>query len=425
MSKNRQIAVVGLGYVGMPIAVFFGRVQRVIAFDINAQRIDELKRNIDRNHDVATEEIAKSTVDWTLDPARIKEADFVIVTVPTPVDTANRPDLTPLKKASVTVGRNLKKGAIVVYESTVYPGATEEDCVPVLEKESGMKCGVDFKVGYSPERINPGDHEHTFTKITKVVSGMDAETLEIVAEMYSQVVTAGVYKASSIKVAEAAKVIENTQRDLNISLVNELSVIFHRLGIDTNDVLAAAGTKWNFLKFSPGLVGGHCIGVDPYYLTHRAELAGYQPQVILAGRRLNDHMGAWIAQECVKYLLRNGNGKTVVILGITFKEDVPDIRNSKAIDIVEELRSFGADVHIADPLADPAECQHEYGVMPTPLADLPPADAVILAVAHDEYKRGGWLLVADRLKPEGGLVMDIKAFLDRTRAPANVRLWRM
>jgi UDP-N-acetyl-D-galactosamine dehydrogenase len=263
MSKNRQIAVVGLGYVGMPIAVYFGRVQRVIAFDINAQRIDELKRNIDRNHDVASEEIAKSTVDWTMDPSRIKDADFVIVTVPTPVDNANRPDLTPLKKASTTVGRNLKKGAIVVYESTVYPGTTEEECVPVLEKESGLKCGVDFKVGYSPERINPGDHEHTFTRITKVVSGMDAETLEIVAETYSQVVAAGVYKASSIKVAEAAKVIENTQRDLNISLVNELSLIFHRIGIDTNDVLAAAGTKWNFLKFQPGLVGGHCIGVDP------------------------------------------------------------------------------------------------------------------------------------------------------------------
>ncbi|MBW8886664.1 MAG: nucleotide sugar dehydrogenase [Fibrobacteres bacterium] len=431
MSKNRQIAVVGLGYVGMPIAVYFGRVQRVIAFDINPQRIDELKRNIDRNHDVNSEEIAKSTVDWTLDAARIKEADFVIVTVPTPVDTANRPDLTPLKKASLTVGRNLKKGAIVVYESTVYPGATEEDCVPVLEKESGMKCGVDFKVGYSPERINPGDHEHTFTRITKVVSGMDAETLDIVAETYSQVVTAGVFKASSIKVAEAAKVIENTQRDLNISLVNELSVIFHRLGIDTSDVLAAAGTKWNFLKFQPGLVGGHCIGVDPYYLTHKAEQVGYIPQVILAGRRINDSMGRFIAREMTKELLKlgnvsfDGNRPVITVLGLTFKENVSDIRNTKVVDIIAELRSFGFEVQVTDPMAYPEEAKHEYGEDPIPLDKLKPAVAVVLAVAHDQFKKEGWALPQRLLRGGKGVVADIKNLLPRDKIPAGITLWRL
>src|SRR4051812_336256 len=431
MSKNRQIAVVGLGYVGMPIAVFFGRVQRVIAFDINAQRIDELKRNIDRNHDVATEEIAKSTVDWTMDAARIKEADFVIVTVPTPVDTANRPDLTPLKKASVTVGRNLKKGAIVVYESTVYPGATEEDCVPVLEKESGMKCGVDFKVGYSPERINPGDHEHTFTKITKVVSGMDAEPLEIVAETYSQVVAAGVYKASSIKVAEAAKVIENTQRDLNISLVNELSLIFHRIGIDTNDVLAAAGTKWNFLKFQPGLVGGHCIGVDPYYLTHKAEQVGYIPQVILAGRRINDSMGRFVAREMTKEILKlggvnfDGARPVITILGLTFKENVSDIRNTKVVDIISELETFGFEVQMTDPQAYPEEAKHEYGLTIIPIEKLKPAVGVVLAVAHDPFKREGWELPKRLLKGGKGVVADIKNLLPRDKIPAGIVLWRL
>ena len=431
MSKNRQIAVVGLGYVGMPIAVFFGRVQKVIAFDINAQRIDELKRNIDRNHDVASEEIAKSTVDWTMDAARIKEADFVIVTVPTPVNDANRPDLTPLLKASITVGRNLKKGAIVVYESTVYPGTTEEECVPVLERESGLKCGVDFKVGYSPERINPGDHEHTFTKITKVVSGMDAETLEIVAEMYSSVVTAGVYRASSIKVAEAAKVIENTQRDLNISLVNELSLIFHRVGIDTSDVLAAAGTKWNFLKFQPGLVGGHCIGVDPYYLTHKAEQLGYIPQVILAGRRINDSMGKFVARELIKEVLKLGgidftNEKPVItVLGLTFKENVSDIRNTKVVDIVAELQTYGFEVQVTDPLAYPEEAVHEYGITIVPLENLKPAVGVVMAVAHDPFKKEGWALVQRLLKGGKGVVSDIKNLLPRDKVPAGVTLWRL
>ncbi|HLP43244.1 MAG TPA: nucleotide sugar dehydrogenase, partial [Fibrobacteria bacterium] len=396
MSMDRQIAVVGLGYVGLPIAVHFGKVKRVIGFDINEKRVEELKQGLDRNRDVPAAELAATNVEYTTDGARLKTADFVIVTVPTPVDDANRPDLTPVRKASATVAKHLKKGAIVVFESTVYPGTTEEVCVPILEKESGMKCGVDFKVGYSPERINPGDHEHTFTKITKVVSGMDAETLEAVAEVYSSVVKAGVYKASSIKVAEAAKVIENTQRDLNISLVNELSVIFHRLGIDCSDVLAAAGTKWNFLKFQPGLVGGHCIGVDPYYLTHKAEQVGYIPQVILAGRRINDSMGRFVARELTKELLKKGGvnfdgGKPpITVLGLTFKENVPDIRNTKVVDIVSELRSFGFEVQVADPMAYADEAKHEYNLDLVPLDKLKPACGVVLAVAHEQYKKGGW-----------------------------------
>jgi UDP-N-acetyl-D-galactosamine dehydrogenase len=408
------------------VALAFGRAGALaVGFDIDRGRIDELQSFHDRTREATEDELRQANIRLSADPADLREADFFIVTVPTPIDDTNRPDMSIVLAASRTVGKALKKGDIVVYESTVYPGATEEDCVPLLERESGLKNGIDFHVGYSPERINPGDAKRRFETITKVVSGQDAETLEIVAQVYGAVVTAGIHRAPSIKVAEAAKVIENTQRDLNIALINELALIFNLLGIDTSDVLAAAGTKWNFLKFTPGLVGGHCIGVDPYYLTHRAERAGYQPQVILAGRRVNDHMGAWIARECVKYLLSNGGGKTVVILGMTFKENVPDIRNSKVIDIATELRSFGVDVHVADPLADPAECLHEYDITLTPLADLPPADAVILAVSHDAYKQGGWPLVSGRLKPDGGLVMDIKALLDRAGVPPNVRCWRM
>jgi len=423
---SRKVGVIGLGYVGLPVALAFGKAGAlVVGFDIDRGRIDELQSFHDRTREATEDELRKANIRLSADPADLREADFFIVTVPTPIDETNRPDMSIVLAASRTVGKALKKGDIVVYESTVYPGATEEDCVPLLERESGLKNGIDFHVGYSPERINPGDAQRRFETITKVVSGQDAETLEIVAQVYGAVVTAGIHRAPSIKVAEAAKVIENTQRDLNIALINELALIFNLLGIDTSDVLAAAGTKWNFLKFTPGLVGGHCIGVDPYYLTHRAERAGYQPQVILAGRRVNDHMGAWIGRECVKYLLSNGGGKTVVILGITFKENVPDIRNSKVIDIATELRSFGVDVHIADPLADPAACLHEYGIILTPFADLPPADAVILAVSHDGYRQGGWPLVTGRLKPDGGLVMDIKALLDRASAPPNVRCWRM
>ncbi len=431
MSTDRKIAVVGLGYVGLPIAVYFGRLTKVIAFDVNSKRIDELRQGVDRNHDLPTEELKNTKAEFTMDAARLKEADFIIITVPTPVTNANRPDLTPLIKASTTVGRNLMKGAIVVYESTVYPGATEEECVPVLEKESGMKCGRDFKVGYSPERINPGDHEHTFTKITKVVSGMDAETLEIVAATYSSVVAAGVYKASSIKVAEAAKVIENTQRDLNISLVNELSVIFHRLGIDTLDVLAAAGTKWNFLKFMPGLVGGHCIGVDPYYLTHKAEQVGYIPQVISAGRRINDSMGRFVAREMTKALLKHGNanfqnGKPMIsVLGLTFKENVPDIRNTKVTDIISELQSFGFTVQVADPMAYPEEAKHEYGLDLIPVEKFVPSVGVVFAVAHDQFKQQGWDLVLRLLQGGKGVVADLKGVLPREKTPAGVSLWRL
>lgn len=408
------------------MAIAFAKARALtVAFDIDQGRIEELHRFFDRTREATEAELRALDIRMSSDTADLRDADFFIVAVPTPVDTTNRPDMSMVLAASRTVAKALKKGDIVVYESTVYPGATEEDCVPVLERESGLRNGVDFFVGYSPERINPGDAQRRFENIVKVVSGQDAETLETVAKVYGAVVTAGVHRAPSIKVAEAAKVIENTQRDLNIALINELALIFNLLDIDTSDVLAAAATKWNFLKFTPGLVGGHCIGVDPYYLTHRAELAGYHPQVILAGRRVNDQMGAWIAQQCLKHLHSSGSGKTVVILGITFKENVPDIRNSKVIDIVTELRSFGADVHVTDPLANPAECQHEYGITPVLLADLPPADAVILAVNHDEYRQGGWPLVTLRLKPGGGLVIDVKAMLDRAGAPPNVRLWRM
>jgi UDP-N-acetyl-D-galactosamine dehydrogenase len=431
MSVARKIAVVGLGYVGLPIAVHFGKKGPVTGFDIHAGRIDELKTGFDRNRDLKSEDFAGSQVDFTANPERLHEADFIIVTVPTPVDGANRPDFTPLRKASETVGKHLAKGAIVVFESTVYPGATEEICVPILERASGLKCGSDFKVGYSPERINPGDHEHTFTKITKVVSGMDAETLEIVAAVYASVVTAGVYKAASIKVAEAAKVIENTQRDVNIALINELALIFQRAGIDTQDVLAAAGTKWNFLRFSPGLVGGHCIGVDPYYLTHKAEALGYHPQMILSGRRINDGMGAYVAREAAKLVLRDGRARfdqgrpVVTVLGLTFKEDVPDLRNSKVADILAELKVHGFEVQVADPMAYPDEAEHEYGVTLTPVADLKPALAVIVAVSHEPFRKLGWPGVTALLQDGRGVVADVKNLLPRDGKPDGVTLWRL
>lgn len=431
MNHCRKIAIVGLGYVGLPIAVAFGKKEHIIAFDINQSRVDELKKGFDRNDDIQKSDFEGSKAEYTTDPARLKEADFIIVAVPTPVDDAKRPDLTPLVRSSETVGRNLRPGSIVVYESTVYPGATEEVCVPILEKESGFKCGREFKIGYSPERINPGDHEHTFTKILKVVSGQDAETLEIVASVYSSVLAAGVHKAASIKVAEAAKVIENTQRDLNIALVNELAIIFHRMGIDTNDVLAAAGTKWNFLKFAPGLVGGHCIGVDPYYLTHKAEELGYIPQVILAGRRINDGMGVFVAKEVVKRTLArgqvsfNGSRPLVTILGFTFKEDVSDLRNTRVIDIVQALRSYSFEVQIHDPLASPREAEHEYGIQLTPFDKLRPAHAVILAVPHSQYRNNPWKLVQGLLSEGKGVVADVKNLLPRDNVPEGVTLWRL
>lgn len=423
----RTVSVIGLGYVGLPVAVAFGRIRRVVAFDINEARIDELRRGLDRTGEVDPDDLARADLHLTSDPADLAAADVHILTVPTPVTEGRLPDLTPLRAASRTVGRALKRGDIVVYESTVYPGATEEECVPILEEESGLTFGTDFTVGYSPERINPGDTTHRFTTILKVVSGSDAATLDTLADLYGSVVTAGVHRASSIKVAEAAKVIENTQRDLNIALMNELSLIFHRLGIDTLEVLAAAGTKWNFLPFTPGLVGGHCIGVDPYYLTHRAQQVGYHPEVILAGRRINDSMGSHVAREVVRHLLshRDRSPATVTILGLTFKEDVPDIRNTRVIDIVRELESFGVPVQVFDPLADPAEVHAEYGIVITPRESLAPAGALVLAVGHAAFRAEGWGLIESLLHGGRGMVADIKGVLDRASQPDEIKLWRL
>jgi UDP-N-acetyl-D-galactosamine dehydrogenase len=425
---KRKISVVGLGYVGLPVAVAFGKQAGTIGFDINESRLAELREGYDRTNEVATADLKSSNIVLTSDTKVLAQADFHIVAVPTPVDEAHQPDLTPVVRASDTVGRALKKGDIVVYESTVYPGVTEDVCVPILERVSGLKCGTDFTVGYSPERINPGDKEHTFTKITKVVSGQDAETLEVVAAVYGSVVTAGVYKAASIKVAEAAKVIENTQRDLNIALMNELSLIFDRMGIDTNSVLEAAGTKWNFLKFKPGLVGGHCIGVDPYYLTHKAEMLGYHPQVILAGRRINDGMGAYIGQQAIKQLIHAGHNvckSTVTVLGLTFKENCPDLRNSKVIDVIRELQSFGLTVQVCDPEADAHEAVEEYGVELTPVDRLEPAEAVVVAVAHKEFVGFGANNYL-RLLKQNPVVIDVKGICDQAAfSAAGIRLWRL
>jgi UDP-N-acetyl-D-galactosamine dehydrogenase len=428
MNKDRIISIIGLGYVGLPVAVAFGKVRRTVGFDINPIRISELRAGHDRTGEVTSEDLRSADILFTENTSELALADFHIVAVPTPVDEAHQPDLTLMYKASETVGKALKKGDIVVYESTVYPGVTEDECVPVLERVSGLRCGIDFTVGYSPERINPGDKEHTFTKIKKVVSGQDAETLEIVARVYESVVTAGVHRAASIKVAEAAKVIENTQRDLNIALMNELALIFDRLGIDTNDVLEAAGTKWNFLKFKPGLVGGHCIGVDPYYLTHKAEKVGYIPQVILAGRRINDGMGKFIAQRTVKEMIHSGHnilGSRVTVLGLTFKEDCPDLRNSKVIDIICELQDYGVDVQVCDPCADSDEAVHEYGVRLCPLAELKPAAAVVAAVSHELFR--GWE-AADlmRLMAENPVLVDVKGMYDQQQMrDAGIRVWRL
>jgi len=427
-THSRKVAVIGLGYVGLPVAVAFGRSTRTVGFDINAARIAELVAGHDSTLEVEDDELKASDIHFTSDPDDLRAADFHIVAVPTPIDHAKRPDLTPVLRASETLGKQLKAGDIVVYESTVYPGATEEDCVPVLERMSGLTCGKDFFVGYSPERINPGDKEHTFTKITKVVSGQTPEILDIVADVYASVVTAGVHRAATIKVAEAAKVIENTQRDLNIALMNELALIFDRMGIDTRDVLAAAGTKWNFLKFDPGLVGGHCIGVDPYYLTHKAATLGYIPQVILAGRSINDDMGRFVAQQAIRELIAQGEvvkGATVTVLGFTFKEDVPDLRNTRVIDIVEELESYDINVQIHDPFASAHEAEEEYGVHLTPAAELVPARVVILAVPHREYLAKGWQAVTERLVDGCGAVLDVKGRLDRAGVPDGVTLWRL
>src|SRR5450631_2375360 len=427
MSHRRKIAVIGLGYVGLPVAVAFARAGNpVVGFDIDQARILELKAGQDRTREVETSDLKLASLTFSSEATAFRTSDFFIVTVPTPIDGARRPDLGAMFEASRLVGAALKKGDIVVYESTVYPGAVEEECVPILEQCSGLKVGSDFNVGYSPERINPGDKQHRFESIVKVVSAQNRETLDIVADVYGSVVTAGIHRAPSIKVAEAAKVIENTQRDLNIAFMNELSLIFKKLNIDTGDVLAAARTKWNFLAFQPGLVGGHCIGVDPYYLTFRAEKAGYHPEVILAGRRINDGMGRRIARECIRGLLRRkGRNGMVTVLGMTFKENVPDTRNSRVIDIVHELQTFGVAVQIADPLANAGAVAEEYGLALTDLDALQPADAVILAVAHERYIAGGWPLIQRLLRGGTGLVLDVKLRLDRGSQPAGIELWRL
>ena len=423
------VAVIGLGYVGLPLVIEFGKHFRTIGFDISKTKVDSCRNGIDPSRELTNAEMQDSKLsEYTDDPSQLTEADFIIVAVPTPVNDAHIPDFRPLISASVSVGKNMKKGATVIYESTVYPGATEEVCIPELEFESGMKWKQDFYVGYSPERINPGDKEHTLTKIMKIVSGDSPETLNKVAKLYEQIIIPGVHRASSIKAAEAAKVIENTQRDLNISLMNELSIIFNKLDIDTTEVLEAAGTKWNFLNFKPGLVGGHCIGVDPYYLTHKAEMLGYNPQVILAGRRINDGMGKFIAEQTIKHMIACGSyikGARVSILGLTFKEDCGDLRNSKVIDIIRELKSYGIEVHVTDPRAEVEEALHEYGVSLLSWADLPRSDAIVAAVAHREFSS---LTIEDFGKKllKGGAFIDVKSAFDRAGIEAaGYKLWRL
>ncbi len=423
------VAVVGLGYVGLPLAVEFGKKRTTIGFDLSQTKVENYRRFIDPTGEVSKEDLqAAKHLTVTTDPGDLAQADFLVVAVPTPVDSAHQPDFGPLAGASASIGKHMKRGAIVVYESTVYPGATEEVCIPILEKSSGMQWKRDFHVGYSPERINPGDKDHTLTRILKVVSGDDADTLEKVAALYESIINAGVYRASSIKVAEAAKVIENTQRDLNIALMNELAILFDRIGIDTLEVLQAAGTKWNFLPFRPGLVGGHCIGVDPYYLTHKADLIGYHPQVILAGRRINDGMGKFIAEQTVKHMIRKGSqvkGSRVNVLGLTFKENCPDIRNTRVIDVIHELNSYGVEVHVHDPVSDAVEARHEYGIELQPWDALPRADAVVVAVAHQQFLGRP---LADYLSKlvEGGCFIDVKSQFDLPAfEQAGLTVWRL
>jgi len=423
------VAVIGLGYVGLPLVVEFGKQVKTIGFDISQSKVDSCLRGVDPSRELADEQMSAATLAvYTSDPALLAEADIIIVAVPTPVDNAHIPDFRPLIGSSTSVGRHMKKGVTVVYESTVYPGATEEVCIPVLERESGLKWKQDFYVGYSPERINPGDKEHTLTKILKIVSGDTPDTLERVAQLYEKIIVPGVHRASSIKAAEAAKVIENTQRDLNIALMNELAIIFDKLDIDTTEVLEAAGTKWNFLKFKPGLVGGHCIGVDPYYLTHKADMIGYHPQVILAGRRINDSMGKFIAEQTIKHMIAAGSyikGAKVNVLGLTFKENCGDLRNSKVIDIIHELNTYGVEVFVTDPQAEADEAMHEYGVKLHTWDDLPRADAIVAAVAHNEY---ALLSVEDFGKKlvNGGAFIDVKAAFDQSAITgAGYKLWRL
>lgn len=432
VAGEEKIALVGLGYVGMPIAVAFSKKVKVVGFDLNAKKIELYKNGIDPTNEVGNEAIKACTVDFTADENKLKEAKFFIVAVPTPVNDDHTPDLTPVEGASEIVGRNLTKGSIIVYESTVYPGVTEDICVPILERESGLKCGVDFKIGYSPERINPGDKVHRLETITKIVSGMDEETLDTVAKVYELVVEAGVHRAATIKVAEAAKVIENSQRDINIAFMNELSIIFNKMGIDTKSVLEAAGTKWNFLKFYPGLVGGHCIGVDPYYLTYKAEELGYHSQIILSGRRINDDMGKYVAESTVKNLIKADvsikNAK-VAILGFTFKENCPDTRNTKIIDIYNELKEYGITAAIADPAADADEAKRLYGIEFVDINTIKDCDAVILAVAHEQFKtltQSDFDRMFKAGDNSGKVLVDIKGLLDRKEyEAAGYNYWRL
>lgn len=429
INKEEKLSIIGLGYVGMPIAVAFAKKLNVIGFDLNSQKIGLYKKGIDPTHEVGNGVISKTTVEFTNDESRLREAKFHIVAVPTPVNDDHTPDLTPVEGASSILGRNLNRGSVVVFESTVYPGVTEEVCVPILERESGLKCGVDFKIGYSPERINPGDKVHRLETITKIVSGMDEETLDCVAKVYELVVEAGVFRAESIKVAEAAKVIENSQRDINIAFMNELSIIFNRMGIDTKAVLEAAGTKWNFLKFYPGLVGGHCIGVDPYYLTYKAEMLGYHSQVILAGRRINDDMGKHVAENCVKKLIvadKAVKGARVAILGFTFKENCPDTRNTKVIDIVNELKEYGIDPIISDPQADAVEAKRLYGIEFVDVNEIRDMDAVILAVAHNDFLALSKSIIDCFFKSGTKVILDIKGLLNRKEyEKAGYCYWRL
>ena len=429
IEKKEKISLVGLGYVGMPIAVAFAKKVEVIGFDLNEKKINLYKSGVDPTNEVGNDAIQATTVDFTADETRLQDARFHIVAVPTPVNDDHTPDLTPVESASEILGRNLTKGSIVVYESTVYPGVTEDVCIPILERESGLKCGVDFKIGYSPERINPGDKIHRLETITKIVSGMDEESLDVIAKVYELVVEAGVHRAESIKVAEAAKVIENSQRDINIAFMNELSIIFNKMGIDTQAVLKAAGTKWNFLPFYPGLVGGHCIGVDPYYLTYKAEMMGYHSQIILSGRRINDDMGKYIAENVVKKLIASDkavrNAK-VAIFGFTFKENCPDTRNTKIIDIVRELKEYGITPVITDPAADADEAKWLYGIDFVDMNTIKDMDAVVLAVAHDCFKKLSMEDIDNFYGEEKKIMMDIKGLLDKKAfEAAGYTYWRL
>ena len=423
------VAVVGLGYVGLPLAMEFGKKRKTIGYDLSSSKVESYKQFIDPTGEVSSDDLkAAEQLHVTTDPAELSQADYIVVAVPTPVDAAHQPDFRPLIGASETVGKHMKRGAIVIYESTVYPGATEEVCIPVLEKHSGMKWKNDFHVGFSPERINPGDKQHTLTKILKVVAGDDEDTLEKIAALYESIITAGVHRASSIKVAEAAKVIENTQRDLNIALMNELAIIFDKLDIDTLEVLQAAGTKWNFLPFRPGLVGGHCIGVDPYYLTHKAEMVGYIPQVILAGRRINDSMAKFVAEQTIKHIIKadiNVRSARVNVLGLAFKENCPDLRNSKVADLINELESYGIEIHVHDPVASPEEARHEYGVELESWEDLPRADAMIVAVAHRQFTDMPLTQFQTKITDKGCFI-DVKSQFDSAvLREAGLNVWRL